>query len=212
MNSLAPVQPEPDQPVTVRHHRVDWEADDLAEITARRAMDLGPRLQQGCWYLTPRYTASSPTPTAEFFAKIRELRSTWLRTCRQIQGPSGQRLLGRQAVREGRLGAGLEIATAPHPHRRRETILLRDLPADQRRDVVEAGQVARQLAFSGIMFIDGEHVPPRTWNQTADELLGPEPLARGGPARRVAPATFQCTAKPCRSIPTNDRPDRRAKG
>jgi len=31
------------------------------------------------------------------------------------------------------------------------------------------------LAFSGVLFIDVNSVPPRTWQARADELLNPDP-------------------------------------
>jgi len=83
MNNSVPTIPEPIQPPCVRRHRVYWEANDLAEVTAERATSLGPKLATGCWYLCPRFTVSSPAPTAAFFRKVIEVRSSWLRTCRQ---------------------------------------------------------------------------------------------------------------------------------
>src|SRR4051812_44687448 len=104
-NDAAPTKPEPIPPVAVRRHRVDWEADDLAELTARRFLSRHQKLRQGCWYLTPRFTVSCPAPTAEFYRTVLHLRSAWLRTCRQVQGKPGHRYQARQAEREGRRGA-----------------------------------------------------------------------------------------------------------
>lgn len=177
MNNAAATNPESIQPVTVRRHHVDWEASDLdlTELTARRALSLGPKLQQGCWYLCPRFTVSCPAPTAAFFRTVLELRSSWLRTCRQVQGNYGQRQQARQAERQGRLGAHLSIdpdAAAGLPCRQRPKFVPPPArPGGQRRGIIEAGQIAKQLGFGGIMFIDGNPIPPQTWQAQADRLL-----------------------------------------
>ena len=107
MNHDPSSNPEPIQPVRVKRHRVDWEASDLdlADITGQRALTLAPQIATGCWFLNPRYTVSAPAPTAEFFRTVLRLRSTWLRTCRQVMGNSGQRCLARQAERRGKLAS-----------------------------------------------------------------------------------------------------------
>lgn len=191
----SPTQPKPVQPVRVRRHRINWGASDLdlAEVTAQRAMSLGPQFARGCWYLNPRFTVSCPAPTAEFFAKVRELRSAWLRTCRQVLGNYGQRQLARQVEGQGRQGAILPVYsvaavenTSDQPP---EPISLSDLPAYCRREVVEAGQVAKQLAFSGLLFLDGELIPPQTWQAMA-EALNRLPHTRSmspGPSRQSEP-------------------------
>ena len=174
MNNAA-TNPETNPPVTVRRHRVDWETDDLAELTAQRAITLDLKLQQGCWYLNPRFTVSCPAPTAEFFAKVKELRSAWLRTCRQVQSKPGHRYQARQAKREGRRGALLmidpEIATEVPHHRPGEPAFLAELPPDRRSEILRSGHLAKQLAYSGVLFIDGEIIPPHTWQTQADQLL-----------------------------------------
>jgi hypothetical protein len=88
MNNPPSSNPDSIQPVRVHRHIVDWEASDLdlAELTAQRAVTLAPQIAAGCWFLNPRYTVSSPAPTAEFFRTVVNLRSTWLRTC-----PSGRK-------------------------------------------------------------------------------------------------------------------------
>jgi len=177
MNNSSQSMPESIQPVCVRRHPVDWEANDLAEVTAQRALSLGTNLERGCWYLNPQFTVSSPAPTAEFFRKVLDLRSSWLRTCRQVLGNHGQRRLARQAESQGRLGAILTInpeAEEESPDfRPPRSVPLSGLPDDQQREVIEAGQIARQLSLSGILFIDGNPIPPRTWIARADELLNP---------------------------------------
>jgi len=203
MNNDPSSNPEPIQPVRVKRHRVDWEASDLdlADITGQRAVTLAAQIATGCWFLNPRYTVSSPAPTAEFFRTVLKLRSTWLRTCRDIQGTSGQRHLAHQVVRKGRLGAILPIdpiAVPGHPsHLPLRSVPIADLPDDQRREVIEAGQIAKTLAYSGILFIDGNLIPPRTWQARADELLnsGPDVPVTITP-RRLDLATFKATGDP----------------
>lgn len=177
MNHFSPTMPEPIQSMSVRRHRVDWEANDLAEVTAQRAMSLGPKLANGCWFLNPRFTVSSPAPTAGFFRTVLNLRSCWLRTCRQVLSNHGQRQLARQVESQGRQGPILAInpiAVEEFPaHRFPRSVPVADLPDDQRREVIEAGQIAKQLGLSGVLFIDGDPIPPRTWQARADELLNP---------------------------------------
>jgi hypothetical protein len=203
MNNAPSFNPEPIQPVRVKRHRVDWEASDLdlAAITGRRAVTLAPQIATGCWFLNPRYTVSSPVPTAEFFRTVLRLRSTWLRTCREVQGTSGQRHLARQVVGQGRLGAITPIDPIAAPglpsHLPFRSVSIADLPDDQRREVIEAGQIAKTLAYSGILFMDGNPVPPRTWRARADELLNPRPdvpvtITR----RRLDLAAFKATGDP----------------
>jgi hypothetical protein len=179
MNNAAP-NPETIPPVIVRRHRVDWEANDLAELTSRRALSRHQRLRTGCWYLNPRFTVSCPAPTAEFFRTVSHIRSSWLRTCRQVQGKPGHRYQVRQAEREARRGTLLmtdpEVTENPSVHLLSKTTSIRDLPAYHRREVIKAGQVAKQLSFSGILLIDGELIPPRTWQTLAGE--GQEPNSR----------------------------------
>jgi len=203
MNHVPSSDPKLIRPVRVQRHKVDWEASDLdlAEITAQRAVNLAPQIATGCWFLNPRDTVSSPTPTAEFFRTVLKLRSTWPRTCREVQGTSGQRHLAHQVVRKVRLGAIMPIDPIAVPglpsHLSSRSVLVADLPDDQRREVVEAGQFAKTLAYSGILFIDGNPVPPRTWQARADKLLNqgadvPVTITR----RRLDLAAFKGTGDP----------------
>lgn len=175
MTHQPPTKPEPVQLVAVWRHRVDWEDSDLAEVTAQRAVALATRIATGCWYLNPRYTVSSADPSAEFFRAVLDLRCTWLHTCRQVLGNSGQRHLARQVEARGRRGALLD----PNPDgptgeagRLVDMSVVRSsIPRDRRRDVIEAGQMAKSLAFGGVMFIDGQPIPPPAWQAKADDLL-----------------------------------------
>ncbi len=48
------------------------------------------------------------------------------------------------------------------------------LSAFQRLEVINAGRTAKNLAFGGILFLDGELIPPRTWQAQADQFLVPD--------------------------------------
>ena len=184
-------RPDPDPAPAVHRtrHPFDWGASaDLEDTTARRVAILGPRICRGCWFLNPRYTVSAPAPTAEFFRAALQARSTWLRTCREAMGTSGHRRGAREARREGQRGGFLGLQsppvagapTQPPP----ESIPWATLSRAERREVIGGGQLTRQLAYSGVMFIDGELVSPRTWQATADRLLGHDADARVTVGRR----------------------------
>jgi hypothetical protein len=38
-----------------------------------------------------------------------------------------------------------------------------------RREVIQAGRTAKNLAFGGVLFIDGELIPPRVWQAMTEE-------------------------------------------
>jgi len=179
MNNAPSSNPKPIQPVRVQRHKVNWEASDLdlAEITGQRAISLAPQIATGCWFLNPRYTVSSPAPTAEFFQTVLRLRSTWLRTCRQILGNSGQRSLVRQSESLGRRGTLLdfspELAVGADDDQPSWSVQRSGLSKDQRREVIQAGQFAKQLSFSGILFIDGNLIQPSTWQASAELVVFP---------------------------------------
>lgn len=164
------------QPVRVQRHRVDWGASDfdLSVLTAERINRQAEEVSTGCWYFNPRYTVSAPTPTGAFFQKVIDLRSTWLRTCRQVQGTSGQRHLARRAEYLGRLGSlppdvpgsGDEV----YAGRRGTPIRLSDLSPMVKRDVSEAGHIARSLSYAGVLFIDGQPIPSQAWQAKAEQL------------------------------------------
>ena len=186
MNNPSPTLPEPIRPVRVKRHRIDWEASDLdlAEITAQRAATLAPQIATGLWFLNPQYTVSSAAPSPEFFRTVLNLRASWLRTCREVQGTSGQRHLARQVINKGRLAATLTIdpvAGLDIPsHLSSRSVLVADLPDEQRRVAIEAGQIAKMLAYSGILFIDGNPVPPRTWQVMHEGLSTAHSRANDG--------------------------------
>lgn len=177
MNNDSSSDPENIHPVRVKRHRVDWEASDLdlAEITAQRVVTLAPQIATGAWFLNPAYTVSSPNPSAEFFRTVLNLRSAWLRTCRQIMGNSGQRRLARYAETQGRRGVLLDSNADDSPDesgcRAKISVFPSSLPHAHRRELIETGQIAKQLGLSGILFIDGNPIPPRSWQSRANELL-----------------------------------------
>ena len=190
MNHPAQPLPDPACLVRVQRHWVDWEAIDLAEATARRARRFHQAIARGSWYLSPRYTVSCPAPTAEFFRKVGELQSAWLHATRQVLGNQVQRHLSRQVVRDGRLGAILlacpDLAGGALAARRRNPSSLSGLDRDQRDAVVQAGHLAKALALTGVLFIDGALVPLRTWQAMADQWLGPGRSRRRPRRRRPA--------------------------
>lgn len=161
--------------VTVLRHNIDWEdPSDLGSITGKRALSLGDEFLRGSWYLNPRYTVHSPVPSAEFYQKARKARSSWLRTARQVLGNYGQRCLSRQVEREGRQAAILSVmeSTGGRVATRQEldSVRLSNLSRIHRSEVIEAGHLANQLAFSGILYIDGQPVPPRAWQAEPDPM------------------------------------------
>lgn len=182
MNNESSSDPNPIGPVRVKRHKVDWEASDLdlAEITGQRAATLAPRIATGCWFLNARYTVFSTAPTAEFFRTVLNLRSTWLRTCRQSLSNHGQRSEVRKAERQGRLAALLETDQEGNGDSPASTLPVSvpwtELSDSQRREVIQSGHLAKNLSFSGVLFIDNELIPPRTWQQMADDILRPSKL------------------------------------
>jgi hypothetical protein len=177
VNQVAvPAIPTLNRPVTTMRHPVDWGASfDLDELVGQRAMALAKYLATGCWYLNPQYTVRSLNPAAEFFAGVRKAQSSWIQSTRDIMEDSGRRQEVRKAVQKGRRAAFLGLTPAPSagqsPDPPTSPIPLGSLSSDQRREVIKAGQLAKQLAFGGVLFINGELIEPPTWNRLADELL-----------------------------------------
>ena len=166
-----PTLQEPFQPV-VSKHDLDWGASgELLDATAGRFQLLGDQLHRGAWFLCPRYTVHSPTPSEAFFRAARDARGKWLKEARQSislrREARSVAALARRAALADIHPAGAEGHPASPP--------LASLTPEQRLDVLKAGHVARQLAFSGIMIIGGDHVLPRTWNRMAEEILTTNP-------------------------------------
>jgi len=169
----------PAESVEITSHRLDWGASrDLGELTAQRCLLLGDRLRRGAWFLCPRFTVYSPTKSADFFRAAREARSHWLMQARRVMGKGDLRREKHKAERLGRRAAYLDLAqpvVEGGPHEiPPEVVNLSDLPRDQREAVFLGGMLGKEMALTGIMFIDGDHILPWTWNRMADELLRTE--------------------------------------
>ncbi|SIO63369.1 hypothetical protein SAMN05444166_7326 [Singulisphaera sp. GP187] len=131
--------------------------------------------------MNPRYTVHAVAPPAAFFRKVREIQGSWLRTCRLSMHNRGLREEARKLERQGRRVALVEFesikAGEAHHERPPEVLLLSDLTEAERREAVQCGQLAKQAAFSGLMFIDGALIAPRTWQSQADKLLATTPAS-----------------------------------
>ena len=195
-NFNPPTPQDPNQPVVVSPHDFDWGAgSDLVDATERHLLALGDSILHGAWFVTPATTVHAPTASAVFFRDAREARGRWLRQSRQSLSNGGQRREARSVAALARRAALADIHAAdpvvppdspvPSPS---------NLAPERRLNVRQAGQIARQFAFSGVMIIDGAHIPPRTWNRMADELLGPEPPSR--PCAHLRPATRSTPGSP----------------
>ncbi len=172
----SPTKPRPIAPVRVRRHPVDWGTiSDLDDITAERMVSLGPKLATGSWYLNARFTVSSPAPTPEFFKRVIELRSAWLRTCRQTLSIYGQRQEARKLRRKGQRAAFAELHMTEEDRtqsqRPPEVIPWTTLSEAERQEVLQCGRLAKNFAFSGVLFINGDLIPPRTWQAMADTII-----------------------------------------
>lgn len=175
-----PASPILDGPVTTMQHVVDWgTSSDLDDITSRRAWALAPLIAIGCWFLNPRFSVWSQSPTAAFFAEVRKVQASWLNSTWRVIKKKGQRTEARQTEQKGRRAAFLGLTPAPseghRPQAPSKAIPLGRLSSDQRKGVIEGGKLAKQLAFGGVLFINGELKDPPTWNRLADELLNPDP-------------------------------------
>jgi hypothetical protein len=90
-----------------------------------------------------------------------------------------------------------EIATEVSRHRPGQPVLLAELPPNLRPEVLRSGHLAKQLAYSGVLFIEGDIIPPRTWQVRADQLLNPvADVPVTITHRRVDLATFESTGDP----------------
>lgn len=179
----------PGESVELTTHRLDWGTSrELGDLTEGRCLLLGRRLERGAWFLCPKYTVYAATPSADFFLDAREARSHWLMQVREAMGKGDPQREKRKAERQGRRAAYLELLTpavdGDPPGRPPEAINLSDLPHDQRVAVFLNGMLAKELAFTGVVMIDGRPVTSFTWNRMADELLGPEPGRRFTVTRR----------------------------
>ena len=178
---LTPTLADPFQFVATTRHDLDWAtSDELQQGTEARIQMLGNLILKGAWFLNPRFTVHSSAPSAEFFRAARHARSEWLK---EVRGSISLRRESRSVVAKARriALADLDLAgTEPPP--------LSPPPAwatpQESLEARQFGHIAKQLAFTGIMFIEGEHVLPRTWNALADQFFGPERLPRRRPRQR----------------------------
>ena len=180
---LTPTLEDPFQLVVVSKHIPDWgTSGELQEVTEARLQLLGNMILKGAWFLNPGFTVNSQAASAEFFRDARHARRDWLRQTRQS---ISLRREARSVVAKARQVALADLDLTGDEGSSQRTPLT-SLTPDQRLDVLKAGHIAKQMTFSGLMIIDGDHVLPRTWNQMADEFLGPEPPARSRVHRRRA--------------------------
>ena len=192
----------PGESIEITTHRLDWGTSrDLGELSAERCFHLGQRLQRGAWFVCPKFTVYSATPSADFFKAAREARSHWLMQVRRVMGKGDPRREKRKVERRGRRAAYLDlqapVVNGRPPERPPEAISLSDLPENQRSAVFVGGMLAKEFAFTGVMFIDGNHILPWTWNQMADDLLPPRPSPHFTVTRRrVNLEAFKTTGDP----------------
>jgi hypothetical protein len=197
----APFQPGKSSPglvLEVSKFPFDWgTSQDPGDLTEERLALLGDRIFSGAWFLNPICVVHAPTPSAAFFRAALKTRSQWLRTARQAMSNHGQRHRAREAEQRGRRVGYLEILST-HPGKGRvpssdESPWLSDLTDEQRAEILASGKLARQFAFSGLMIIDGNHVPPRTWQAQADQVLHPDRPRITTVRRRIDLATLKAT-------------------
>ena len=179
--STAPFHPGNSSPgliVEVSKFPYDWDSSrDLEDVTGERFSLLGDLILRGAWFLNPIRVVHALTASETFFRAARRARSQWLRTTRQVMSNHGQHHRAGEAERRGRRAAYLDILSA-NPEEGRlpdsdEPFPLSDLSRDQRAEVLSSGKLAKQMAFSGLMIIDGNLVLPRTWEAKADQVLNP---------------------------------------
>jgi hypothetical protein len=187
--------------VDVRKFHLHWATSrDLGDVTGERFSNLGHLILRGAWFLNPMFSVHARTPSAEFFRAAIKARDEWLRTSRQVLSNHGQRYIAREAERLGRKAAYLTVLNAD-PERDQdeessESLRFPDFTGDLKTEVLAYGKIAKQFAFSGVMFIDGNHIDPRTWYSLADQLLHPETAVVTVTRRRVDLAAYKATGDP----------------
>jgi hypothetical protein len=185
----------------VKKFHLHWATSrDLGDVTGERFSNLGHLIFRGAWFLNPLFSVHAPTPSAEFFRAALKSRSQWLRTSRQVLSNHGQRYIAREAERLGRKAAYLTVLNAD-PERDQdeeysESLRFPDFTGDLKAEVLAYGKIAKQFAFSGVMFIDGNHIDPRTWYSLADQLLHPDTAVVTVTRRRVDLAAYKATGDP----------------
>lgn len=197
----APFQPGGSSPslvVEVAKYPIDWDSNrELEELAGDRFSALGELILRGAWFLTPTCTVHAHSPSPTFFRAALKARGRWLFAVRHTLRNRGLRDQARAAEDRGRRVAYLDILSVDTAKRRLpepgESIRLADLPRDQRAKVLFSGRIAKQFAISGIMIIDGNHIPPRTWQAQADQVLHPHRPRMHLRRRRVDLTTLKAT-------------------
>lgn len=114
-----------------------FDMDRLAETVAVRSQDaLLESRGVGCLYLNPIVTVRSPTPTGQFFNAARKYQGQWCRQFKQI-----------------------------FPNRSQwnaATFVSADMPTPRRSEKYRRF-LERALCFTGVLFINGDLVPPHDW-------------------------------------------------
>ena len=167
------------------------------DLTEQRLALLGDALCQGAWFLNPIYLVKAPSPSIEFYKAARQARRRWLDWTRQSLRNHGLRSQGRQAEHGGRRAAlvsldqpvnlddDLRFVSRP--------IRLSGLSPEQRWEVLQSGRFAKQMAYTGMMIIDGEVITPKTWHRWATDLIHPNRPGITIAPRKVFLSTLKAT-------------------
>jgi len=179
---IRPGLPIPGTDVEFVKHRIDWDTvTDLAGLTEERLSHREISIDRGAWYINPGYSVHAPTPSADFFRVAAHARDQWLRRMRRNLSSYGHRQEVRHAIDRGRRAALLDLGTDSNPlavELPPGVVHIRNLPDAHRSAVRDSGHLARRLASSGVMFIDGDLIAPKVWNRMANELLRPGKMPR----------------------------------
>lgn len=170
-----PTLQDPCQVVVVAKYDFKWGTNgEIIDATEQLFQLLGDQLGQGSWFLCPRYSVYSQVASKPFFQEARGAQSRWLR---EATKSISLRREARNVVAKGQRAALCDLlgysAVRPSANLPRPT-----LNSEQLRHVRQAGRIAKQMAFSGLMIIDGEHIDPTTWNRMADKPCGRRPTLK----------------------------------
>ena len=205
--SLRPGPLLPGLVVEVSKFGYDCETDgNPGDLTEQRLALLGDALYLGAWFLNPIYLVKAPSPSIEFYKAARQARSRWLDWVRRSLRNHGLRSQARQAEHEGRRAALVSFDQPNNldddPRFVSRTIRLSGLSPEERREALQSGRFAKQLAYTGMMIIDGEVITPKTWHRWATELIHPDRSEITITRRRLDLAAFKATGdvEPLRTI------------
>ena len=167
------------------------------DLTEHRLALLGDALNLGAWFLNPIYLVKAPSPSIEFYKAARQARRRWLDWTRQSLSNHGLRSQGRQAEHGGRRAALVSLDQPDNldddPRFVSRPIRLSGLSQEQRREVLQSGRFAKQMAYTGMMIIDGEVITPKTWHRWATELIHPDRPGITIAPRKVFLSTLKAT-------------------